>query len=258
MVSDISAGETVDLFHREDIALGAVTVTAVVLSETLVRWFFTPLLGEASFFGLTILLLAILVGRRARWGVAVGALASATAFGSFDTGVALALAGFTATTVCARVWTNPERHSPRWLGHALGVALLTVVSVAATRGLLADILEIGSFNIVFAQSLQLLLVPTVLGIPFVWAVTGRFPGARRPPSQPTHGLVAAIVVLWGVVGYMVSFLLEAFGLVPHFVAGQELGGTVAAIVRTLSLGDAATVLVGITAITALAVVMKRE
>jgi len=260
MTSNIPLDEEITLPHRQDIALGAVAVTAVVLSETLVQWSFASFLGQASFFGLTIFLLAILVGIRARWGVAVGALASGTVFGSLDTGVALAVAGFTATTVCTRVWTDPDRNSLGWVGHALGVALLTVVSVAAMRGLIAAILAIGSFDVVFVQSLQLLLVPTIAGVPLVWVLIGRFPEARPrvPTSQRTRRLVAAIVVVWGVAGYMVSFLFEAFALVPGFVVAEQLGGTAAAIVQALALGDAATVMVGITAVTALAVVIKLE
>lgn len=260
MTSNIPIGENITLPHRQDIALGAVAVTAVVLSETLVQWFLAPFLGQASFFGLTIFLLAIMLGIRSRWGVTVGALASGTVFGSIDMGVALAVAGFTATTVCTRVWTDPDRNSLGWVGHALGVALLTVVSVAAMRGLIAAILATGSFDVVFVQSLQLLLVPTIAGVPLVWVLIGRFPEARPrvPTSQRTRRLVAAIVVVWGVAGYMVSFLFEAFALVPGFILAEQLGGTAAAIVQALGLGDAATAMVGITAVTALAVVIKLE
>lgn len=258
MWSGISVKKKYILTHRQVVTFVAVA-TMTLVGETFVRWSIVSFFGQGSFFGLAIFVLTALVGRRARWGVAVGGLASGVLFGSFDMGVTLALAGFAATTVCATIWTGPDRHSIGWVKQALGVALVTVVSVAAMRGLMADVLALGPFDVVFAQSLQLHLLPTLAGIPLVWVVTGRFPENRKqvPVPQRTRRDVAAVVLLWGVVGYAVSFVFEAFTLVPGFVIDQELGRTAGTVIQTVSTGNLGTTLVGLTALTALAVILNR-
>ncbi|MBX0302048.1 hypothetical protein [Haloarcula salinisoli] len=186
-------------------------------------------------------------------------MASGTIFSSFDMGVVLALAGFTATSVCAWVWVDPKRRSLAWLGHSLGVALLTVMALAAMGGLVADVLSLAPFDVAYAQFLTALLVPTLAGVPFAWAVFECFSSVRKRVTLPKRmrRRVAAIVVVWGGVGYVTSFIFESFALIPNYIVDQKLGGTAATLIQTLSWGKIATIMVGMTAITALAVVGKR-
>lgn len=253
---------SVDTTARRTVVLTAVAAVTVVLSDTLVRWALSPLLGPLSALVLTILLFVVLVGVDARWGVAFGSLISGAAFGNWDAAVALSLAGFTATTVCAWLWADPDRNSVAWLGHYLGVVMLTAVTLGAMRALLADIFGLSPFWVTIAQSWAVLIPMSLLGIPIVWVASGRTveqlsSGKRIQPPQRSRLLVSLIVLLWGMAGYLISFLFEALDLVPEFVVYQNLGEAVGTVVVTLASGNIAVTAVGVIALVALSIVMHQ-
>jgi len=226
-------------------------IAVVVIAETLLRWLLIGVVGRGSLLGVVVLSVVVLEGIDARWGVAAGLLVTAGVY-RWESGVALAFAGFIATTVCGWVWRSSTSDARDWFRHATEAALLTTLTLATARAFYGDIFGIAPFYVGFAQSVQLLLPITLAGIPLVWLVAGqrdRLSWERAETELSPRGkrLVAIIVTLWAVTGYGVSFVFQAIESVPPFVVIQNAGPTAGEVVLMLGTGKFVIVLLGMIA-----------
>jgi hypothetical protein len=221
---------TVALSRDSDVLVVGLVAGVTLLVDTVGRWLLTAVLGAGvGPLALLVVLATVIVGSRARWGLAVGLLGSGLLIGDWTGGVISAFAAFAAAILCTRLQVRPRGDSAvNWLARYATVAVSTALTLVAVTAWLSDLFGVTAFSIVVAQSLGGNVVLVLLGAPVAWlaADIGLTNGWRTDrEGVSVRGLVLLLVVLsvWVGGGALGSFMYQAANTVPATVFGRRLG-----------------------------------
>lgn len=241
--------------------MAVVLLTLVVaFLETFGQWGLSAVVGTSVRpSGVAIVVATVLLGAPARWGLAGGMVVAGGALGDWSTGAVYALAAFTASIVCFRLWDSSRRDttSVGWIAEYEGVALVTVVLFAATSAWLTDLLGWTAFATPVVVTVAANLPLAAAGGLLAWPLAGATAERRRPDAEAvtprTKVAVAGTVFLWAGGGYVASFLYQAMNQVPTALYGRRLPAFAEPVVRFG--GDNGSVVLTVFSLVSLAVIV---
>lgn len=220
---------------RESVVDGVVVAVLLLLTETALTWTFVTVTGTiVQMLGLFVMLSTATVGRSARAGIVGGGIAVGAVVGSWFTGATIAVAGVVGVTVCTSLLRLPGELSARWIGHCIGVAVVTATSLAAASGLLAQSLGIAPFSLHLFWSFRTILPMTLIAVPVLGLLVHRptrIATVSGDSSLRERLLVAGIVMLWAVGAYGISYLTRRMSLAE--ITGVDAIGSGGYLVATL-------------------------
>lgn len=240
-------------------SLTVVAICAVGLS--VVSWAVIPLPRWSNgLLGVLAIGATIIVGRESRWGVSIAALLIGALAGFWVSGVSAALSVFVAATVCATLWTGPQKHKSRWFYSYGIVSVLTVLVLGSAMGTFSELFGLAPFSVRFRHTVSSTLPLAIVLAPGVWILSNRI-NKRVTESRsltPVSGRrrITLIVLLWSIGGYAISFLFQALNLVPAEVIGRRLAPAVRMAFELSGGGSRLLVLWGLFALLALFFAIK--
>lgn len=261
-------GETVD--EKAEVARTVVLVaTVVVLTDTVARWALVAGVGlGVRPIGLGLVAAAVVVGKPARWGSAVGLLAVGLFLGDWTAGVVGAIAAYVATVLAVRTWAGGgEARDGPWSGWLLRygvVAIVAVFAFVAVESWLFDVLGRAAFSVTAPRAVVTTIPLAILGAPLVRPVARRtertsWEVPERPMSERSRVIAAVTVVCWVVFGYVGSTLFRFIGQAPPGSVGRRISRTLGAFVGLWGRqGTYAELLLGLLALVVLAAVLRWE
>lgn len=261
-------GETVD--EKAEVARTVLLVAAVVvLADTVARWTIAAGVGlGVRPIGFGLAAAAVVVGRPARWGSAVGLLAAGLFLGDWTGGVVNAIAAYVATVLAVRTWASggedQDMSWSEWLLRYGVVAIVTVFAFIAVESWLFDVLGRAAFSVTVPRAVMTIVPLAVLGAPLVRPVARRAARASwevpgRPLSERSRVIVVATVLCWVVFGYIGSALFRFIGQAPPGSVGRRISPALETFVGLWGQqGTYAELLLGLLALVVLAVVLRRE
>jgi len=226
-------------------------VVGVVLCETVLTWALVPITGGAVWLaGLLIMALILAGGEQMWWGVGLGEFVGGTVTRSVSVGVGAAIAASMAALVCHRLWTRPPRGSARWVAQYLGVATITVISLAVMYATFSELYGWASFSVKLLTTVWATLPATLVGLPTVWLLTGSERVLADRQNRQTRIKLTSLVLLWAIMGYVASFLFIALGNISPERSSRRLSPAARRIYEVTGAGRWVLVSLGVGAVLA--------